>query len=260
MDIPVAQMARAAGVRRKSVRLRAIVPTAVLENDLYAIYRDSLNVWAETVRLLGDAYRGYAADADPGTVRIMAATDAQLERTLIYQTEKLGRWVTRVGRWHGDKTIAGVKSALGIEIAPYIQLSDVREILDDAVRTNVALIRELNGSTRAKVEQLVYSSFVNRWTKADFVRELQKAMGITRARARRIASDQTHKLGIALTAYRNRQMGIDNYIWETVGDDRVRPAHRKRDGHIFRWDAPPFDGPPGFAIGCRCHAEPVVEL
>ena len=45
----------------------------------------------------------------------------------------------------------------------------------------------------------------------------------------------------------------DGFIWNTVGDDRVRPEHEDRDQEFFTWkDA---DLLPGEDIMCRCWAE-----
>ncbi len=46
----------------------------------------------------------------------------------------------------------------------------------------------------------------------------------------------------------------EKYIWVTVGDDKVRPKHKRLDGTIRTW----YDFPrPGEEYGCRCHAESV---
>ncbi|QBX99536.1 hypothetical protein E2K80_01340 [Rhodophyticola sp. CCM32] len=54
---------------------------------------------------------------------------------------------------------------------------------------------------------------------------------------------------------RQRELGIEQYTWETVGDERVRAGHAALDGRVFRWDS---DGErPGEAPNCRCSARPV---
>ena len=40
-------------------------------------------------------------------------------------------------------------------------------------------------------------------------------------------------------------MKSGQYIWHTVGDDKVRPEHAARDGTIFSWTNPPEGGHPG---------------
>lgn len=260
MQIPLRQLAGPR--RRKSVRLRPIMPTQALENDLYSIYADSLRIWQALATELGRVYvqASITVDATPQIDSMIDVAARSADNIVFYQTERLGRWVSRVGTWHGARTISSVRSALGVDISPYVSLTDVRDLLQDSVRANVALIGSVNADNRTRIEAVVYDAFVNRRTKKEFTDALAKAMGITKRRARLIASDQSHKLNIALTAYRNRQMGIETYVWETRDDDRVRPAHRSRDGRVFRWDKPPSDGHPGYPIACRCEAAPVVEF
>lgn len=49
----------------------------------------------------------------------------------------------------------------------------------------------------------------------------------------------------------------EQYIWRTVKDSDVRPAHAAREGQIFSWTNPPEGGHPGEDYNCRCWAEPV---
>lgn len=263
IPIPIAQMARDRG-RRKSTRLRPIIPTRALADDLFAIYADSLRVWADLAAALARDYTQPApirTDADGMQLQWLVDQAARkADETLIYQTEKLGRWVSRVGEWHGRKTISSVQSALGVDITPYMRLSDIREPLDASIRENVSLIRAINADTRAKMEAIMFDAIANRRTKKHVTDAIAAAMGITKKRARRIANDQLHRLSIALTAIRNQQMGIETYIWQTREDDRVRRVHRERNHKVFRWDTPPFDGAPGMPINCRCLSVPIVDI
>jgi len=52
-------------------------------------------------------------------------------------------------------------------------------------------------------------------------------------------------------------MTEEQYIWRTVKDSDVRPAHAAREGQIFSWTSPPEGGHPGEDYNCRCWAEPV---
>lgn len=261
MNIDIAALARQRGVKRKRVRLRPIKPTHVLETDLLAIYQQGQQIWSDLARKIADQFELPALTTDASGAELTWLVDQaarQADATLIYQTERLGRWVSRVGAWHGSKTISGVKSALGVEIEPFIRLTDVRGLLDDAVRANVALIRSVNSDNRSRIENIIYDGFANRRTKKYITDALADAMGITKRRARLIANDQAFKLGIALTAYRNRQMGISEYIWRHTPNEHPRPHHVLRNGNVYRWDQPPYDGFPGYAISCHCLAESVV--
>ena len=246
--------------KRKEVTLRPIVPTGALETDLYRIYLDSVRIWTACAREILASYERPRLTTDADADWILDRADAQADSAVFIQTEKLGRWVRRMGTWHGERTISSVQSALGVDISPYVRLVDVDDLLTASVRANVALIRDVNARTRAAVEEVVRDGLVNRRTKKYVTDALSKAMGITKRRARLIANDQTHKLNLALTAYRNQQLGIDSYRWKHMPQEHPRPAHVARNGKVFSWSKPPYDGHPGYAINCKCAAEPVVEL
>jgi SPP1 gp7 family putative phage head morphogenesis protein len=94
----------------------------------------------------------------------------------------------------------------------------------------------------------------------DITKEIQKSFGITHRRAKLIARDQTTKLNASLTKLRQQEVGVEEYIWQTSGDERVRPTHRENDGKKFRWDDPPKKtGHPGHDVNCRCVARPVLD-
>ena len=94
----------------------------------------------------------------------------------------------------------------------------------------------------------------------EVAKTIQKSFGITRRRATLIARDQTTKLNASLTKLRQTEVGVEEYIWQTAGDERVRPSHRKNDGKVFRWDKPsPITGHPGHDVNCRCVARPVLD-
>jgi len=94
----------------------------------------------------------------------------------------------------------------------------------------------------------------------DIAKTIQKSFGITHRRAKLIARDQTTKLNASLTRLRQQEVGVEEYIWQTAGDERVRPTHRHNDGKKFRWDKPPsITGHPGNDVNCRCIARPVLD-
>ena len=94
----------------------------------------------------------------------------------------------------------------------------------------------------------------------DIANTIKKSFGITHRRATLIARDQTTKLNASLTRLRQQEVGVEEYIWQTSGDERVRPTHRANDGKKFRWDTPPkTTGHPGNDVNCRCVARPVLD-
>lgn len=62
--------------------------------------------------------------------------------------------------------------------------------------------------------------------------------------------------GGAVNRIRQQELGIESYVWTTVGDGKVRPGHAVLHGRRFRWDDADAVHP-GQEPGCRCIAVPV---
>lgn len=82
---------------------------------------------------------------------------------------------------------------------------------------------------------------------------------VSESRAELIARDQTLKLNGAITEIRQTNAGVEQYIWSTSQDERVREEHASLEGETFSWDSPPEVGHPGEDFQCRCVALPVIE-
>jgi len=150
------------------------------------------------------------------------------------------------------------KSVFGIDIfidQPY--LSDQLNLFS---RQNAQLITSLPEQDLLQVSGIVERGLQEGTRFTEIARDIQKRFGITRRRANLISRDQTTKLNASLTKLRQESAGITEYIWQTSGDERVRPTHRANDGKRFKWDNPPkATGHPGTDINCRCVAIPVME-
>jgi SPP1 gp7 family putative phage head morphogenesis protein len=90
--------------------------------------------------------------------------------------------------------------------------------------------------------------------------QIEQRFGIAERHARLIARDQIGKLEAKLTQARCQEMGIASYDWISllVGKNRRR-EHVARHGRRFRYDSPPADGHPGFAICCQCRQMPAWD-
>lgn len=140
----------------------------------------------------------------------------------------------------------------------------LKQLQEIWVRENLDLIGSLEAETLRKLRDeltRLIADGVPEDEIADRLQEfLEKQLQVETNRAVLIGSDQAGKLNGRLMEYWQRSTGIEEYRWQTMMDDRVRPTHRERQGKIFRWDSPPPDGHPGMAIRCRCVADPVIDL
>ena len=158
-----------------------------------------------------------------------------------------------------------VKATLGIDIRDDYYMGEFfREMLDEWVSENVDLISTIPQDTLGKMKDIVYEGYAKGRTSTDMAKEIQKAYGIGRRRARFIALDQTAKLYARITEAQQEDAGIEEYMWSDSGDERVRRSHKELNGKIFRWDDPPTNSDgrtchPGEDYGCRCVAIPVFD-
>jgi len=130
-------------------------------------------------------------------------------------------------------------------------------------RNNSLLIKDIPAKTSRQIAEQTRSALIDGVTVKDTTSAIFDIMSertdVSDSRARLIARDQVSKLNGQLTKERQEDLGVSNYIWRTVGDERVRDTHEDNDGELFSWDSPPGEtGHPGEDYQCRCWAEPVL--
>lgn len=62
-------------------------------------------------------------------------------------------------------------------------------------------------------------------------------------------------LSTTLEIAANNPDEFNAFEWVTMGDNKVRPAHRALSGKVFKLDNPPSEGMPGEPYNCRCVAK-----
>lgn len=136
------------------------------------------------------------------------------------------------------------------------ELDDMKDLW---VKDNVNLITSIQSTYFDRIEAIISDAVRNGSLWKDVAEQIRQLAGVSERRAQLIAVDQIGKLNGQLTKYRQTRAGIEEYIWRTAGDSRVRPDHVVRNGRKYRWSNPPWDGHPGQPIRCRCVAIPVID-
>lgn len=148
--------------------------------------------------------------------------------------------------------------SLGVTIEPNEQwLAGDLNAWSDA---NVRRIKDLNMEYADAISRAAQDAAMKGQSQkqlAEFIRE--RVDETYKNRAKIIARDQVATLNGNLMQFRQREAGVDRYIWRTSLDDRVRDAHVQLEGQVFRWNDPPEEGHPGEPIHCRCWADPVFD-
>ena len=123
---------------------------------------------------------------------------------------------------------------------------------------NLTLIKSIDDRTMEAIHYALSRNVIRTVDRKELVSELTQTIkhmaGVNEKRAALIACDQVGKLNSQLAQYEQVNQGVDSYIWVTMGDSRVRPAHAERAGKRFYWNNPPSDGHPGWSYRCRCTA------
>lgn len=159
-----------------------------------------------------------------------------------------------------------VRATLGIDIREDYYLGEFfDEMLEKWVDENVNLIKTIPQNTLDRMKDVVYEGYAKGKRTTDMAKEIQRAYSINKRHARFIARDQTAKLNGKIQQAQQQDAGIEEYIWTTSKDERVRRSHRELDGKKFRWDKPPINSDgrschPGEDYNCRCIALPVFDM
>lgn len=163
------------------------------------------------------------------------------------------------GRQTQGYATAQVKKSTGQETPQGTILATVlAALLSKWTFDNLQLFRSADTRYLDDVEAVVTGSLLTGATVEEVFSQLGRRLEVSISRGTLIAVDQVGKLNGDVTQSTQQAMGIGSYVWITRRDNRVRDAHRTRDGDVFRWDSPPYDGHPGEAINCRCVAKAVM--
>lgn len=162
----------------------------------------------------------------------------------------------RISLMNKKEFVKVIHSSLSVN--PIVQESWLDPKMKAFQAQNTDLITNLSIDQKQRVEQTLYRK-LSAGKGIDAIKaELDKDKDIGQNRSRLIARDQTNKFNGQLTQLRQKEVGIDSYVWTTSRDERVRPSHALLDGKKFDWSNPPAEGNPGEPIQCRCIAQPVI--
>lgn len=241
-------------IRTYRARLRDVV--RAMEREI----RD--RVFPEIDRLMRDAGTrsdGMRQDDWPETIaNLFAATRSSMksaEDEAQRTAEQLGDKVKENATEEQQRAIRAV-----IGVAPsFVDDEEVGTLLNSWKRENGAFITRFADDEIQDAQNIV-SRGVRRGTSTkDLKDSLRRKFRISDNRAQRIARTEISQLNAQITKQRERELGIEKFIWRTAGDERVRDQHEAWNGRTFSWDDPPQGVVPGEEINCRCVSSPALD-
>ena len=136
---------------------------------------------------------------------------------------------------------------------------EVTPALERWARVNVGLIGNMEAAHYDDVAKLIAEAVESGRSTRDVSKVLTERFGVSRRRAKFIARNEIGTLNAQVTQKRQEDLGIKQFIWSTVGDDRVREEHDAIEGDVFDWpNGHATEGIPGTPPGCRCSPIPVI--
>lgn len=186
------------------------------------------------------------------------------------------KWVGEVSRDAKERLEKNIARSLGIDMTAIFDDKTVFDAVSLMSMEAQSLIVTIPDEYLFGVSQAVLANYqgLPQPEGRSLTEQIRHLGGVSERQANLIARDQTSKINMAINQARQQEVGIEEYIWRTARDRRVvgnpngkypdgnhvHGNHWKREGQIFRWDKPPFDGHPGYAINCRCFAEPIIDV
>lgn len=220
-----------------------------IRDDATGLWRVDAGEGKKAQGLIDRARAAMRGAVSPNKVEGVAREFAQ--KTQTYQRKQLGKQV---------------RAALGVD-KPFRD-RHLSDLMDQFVAHNVSLIRSVPEDVHDDVERLVLHAVSGGRLSGDLADEIDDRFDVGESHARLIARDQIGKLYGQVNHARQRELGVERFVWRTMGDDRVRDEHAdfedESQDEPYSYDDPPVDEDgepvlPGEPIQCRCYAEPVFE-
>lgn len=258
--------ARAKRRRNRAILLAATLLTRAQEQMLAAIYLRVVKLWEEAAQRITQAY-GTSLSGDrqsngPGdAAREIDATAARATTLMILIPTLLTSWSSRVEKVHQAKWVRAVMAATKVDITPMLGPSDVTAILKASADWNAALVKDISSEAQRRISNIVFAGFQQKTSVYDVAKEINKATGMARRRARNVAYDQLNKLGAALNKARMEQAGVTHFLYVHSAKLHARPTHLARNGKVFPLTGPGSIAPddrPGIPPFCGCTMRAVI--
>ena len=262
-----------------TVKGRLLIPSAAVESW----YRGQMQ--AITNAMIND-YREQVKDAlDRSQVKEFFTTDASVSSIFAALFNRMNDKWNRVyagfaakvapefvkkGEEHADASTLFSLSTMGVQHPTKAYNANVANTLSASVNFNHTLITGIQQEVHEKIHSAVMLSLTSpdpaQQGKTGIQNALKEVGGFSKKRIALIAEDQNSKLYASISDERMLQNGVDEFEWAHSSAGKTpRPSHVAKDGLIFKlndprlWEGPKADqGPPGWAIRCRCRKLPVI--
>ena len=175
-----------------------------------------------------------------------------------------------VGEWRRV-----VHRTLGVNILDDYYMGEFyRNTMRQWMHTNTFAIKDIPQETFTNIQNIIHDGYLSGKSNTEMAQLIREANREGKDKAEFWARDQTSKLNAELTKQQQSDAGVEEYVWDSSGDSRVRVCHRELNGKSFSWNNPPemwymtkggrvYTGRrchPGEDYQCRCVALPKFNI
>lgn len=222
--------------RQIEVRYRAALVRMV--KDLERAIRAQLIAALPDLARQRDAIAPRADSWDLEVARIMASLTVFGTRRVADIMRNLPEYANEVSGFNRRAFASAMANVIGVDFmrgvdGPWLQVE-----MRSWVSENTRLIQSIPERMLTDVDGIVQRALRSGADPRQTAAEIRQRFGVTESRARLIARDQVAKLNSDITQGRNQALGLNEYVWSTSGDERVRDTHVAMNGKLCRWDDP----------------------
>ena len=147
----------------------------------------------------------------------------------------LGQTADLLKEWEDKQFSKQLQNGIGVSFQT--NASWWPDTRDSWAQTNYSLIVSNARNYVTQINTLCEQGVVNGWGVKQLQEEIKKATDkLTDKKCRLLARDQIGKLQGQVSEAQMEEVGLEMYVWDTSGDERVRPSHKPMDGLLCRWD------------------------
>jgi SPP1 gp7 family putative phage head morphogenesis protein len=264
-------------MKKKKITLRQIKPNKSIEVE----YRNAILVLSEKLKkfvkneiipLLKDTQEKYVQDAIASDFdKVFKQFKRKFSKIDVYGFGIASKAMNKIYKNNKQKFSSDLKEKIGIDI--FKDNPKLKQLLKAKINENVLLIETQKDEYISDIMTAVYEGITKGERASEIAKDIAKKTGQMTRHIKFIARDQVNKANAMINENMQRSVGVEEYKWSNSGDQRVRGKsnpnglyknsrydHWAREKVTFKWSDPPPDGHPGEPYGCRCTAQPIIEI
>ena len=165
-----------------------------------------------------------------------------------------------------ENVVGSINKQLNIGIEPIIS-KQVQQAVAINYSSNLELvIQKFINDEVIELRQIIQENVLAGRRSSSVQKVIKERFNVSQSKAKFLASQETRILQAKYSEQKYKEIGVKRYKWSTSKDIVVRSAHKKLDGQMFYFDAPPIvdektgrRANPGEDFGCRCERIPIFE-